>query len=82
MDKREIGQNGDQPSVIIEESSDMVFIGLEIGGTNLKAGIIGEDGKCSEVKVERLAKDSSAREPEVYRLHTVESMDCRTFMLA
>lgn len=81
MDKREIGQNNNQPSMVIDECSEIVFIGLEIGGTNLKAGIIGEDGKCTKVKVERLAKDSSARQPEVCCLTTVKNIDYRTFML-
>lgn len=82
MDKKEIEHNNGQPSMTIDKSWEIAFIGLEIGGTNLKAGIIGEDGKCSELKVERLAKDSSARQPKVRHLTTVEHIDGRTFILA
>ena len=49
-----------------ELTEGMIFVGLEVGGTNLKAGILNlMTGACSTVKVEPLSAESSAREPEV-----------------
>lgn len=45
----------------------MIFVGLEIGGTNLGAGVL--DGETGELlgrpQKEPLPKDPSAREPQV-----------------
>ena len=41
----------------------MISVGLEVGGVNVKAGVLdGLSGACSTVKVEPLGTDSAARE--------------------
>lgn len=56
--------------------SDMLFMGLEIGGTNLSAGLLdGETGALIGTgrKTVKLAMEDSAREPQVL---TAADVDC------
>lgn len=49
-----------------ETGSEAVFVGLEIGGTNLKVGVVSREGELlGEHASEALPKAKAAREPQV-----------------
>lgn len=64
------------PSEEGTKGTGMLFVGLEVGGTNLKAGVLdGDSGQLlGDFQQERLSKGSSGCEPEV-------CLKCITFVV-
>lgn len=48
-----------------EDQPSLIFVGLEIGGTNLKAGVLRGGAVLGEHRSEEIPGGDSAREPEV-----------------